>query len=72
MKHYSYNTWKTNPSIDSYVETVSESDILKEHLSWWKEKMIIKFGKGYFEANFTERDCIEDWVVVNWAWEEQR
>jgi hypothetical protein len=69
MKHYSYNTWRTHPSVDSYVQTVSEADILNEHLSWWKERMIIKFGKEHFEANFTERDCIDDWVVVNWAWE---
>ena len=69
MKHYSYNTWKTHPSIDSYVKTVSEIDILKEHLGWWKERMIKKFGKEHFEANFSEKDCIEDWTVVNWAWE---
>jgi hypothetical protein len=69
MKHYSYNTWKTNPSIDSYVETLSEADILKDHWEWWKERMILKYGKERFEANYSEKDCIEDWTVVNWAWE---
>jgi hypothetical protein len=31
--------------------------------------MIAKFGKEHFEANYTDQDCIEDWIVVNWAWE---
>ena len=69
MKHYSYNTWKTDPSVDSYVATLSEVDILREHWGWWKEKMILKYGKEHFEANYSEKDCIDDWMVVNWAWE---
>jgi hypothetical protein len=31
--------------------------------------MIAKFGQEDFEANYSEKDCIDDWVVVNWAWE---
>lgn len=69
MKHYSYNTWKTDPSIDPYVKTLSEADILKEHWDWWKERMTLKYGKEQFEANYSENDCIEDWAIIHWAWE---
>jgi hypothetical protein len=69
MKYYSYDTWKTDPSVDPYVETLSEDEILKEHWDWWKERMILKYGEERFKANYSEKDCIEDWAVVNWAWE---
>ena len=68
MKYYSYNTWITQPS-DSFVVTLSEEEIIKEYWDYWQERMIAKFGKEHFETNFSEKDCIEDWVVVNWAWE---
>lgn len=68
MKYYSYNTWITQPS-DSCVITLSEEEILKEYYDYWQERMIAKFGKEHFEANYSEKDCIEEWVVVNWAWE---
>lgn len=69
MKYYSYDTYKRDPSKDSYVVTLSEEEILKEYWNYWQERMIAKFGKEHFEANYSEKDCIEDWVVVNWAWE---
>jgi hypothetical protein len=70
MKYYSYNTWRTHPSEDAYVRTLSEEEIVKEYWNYWQERMIAKFGKEHFEANYSEKDCIDDWVVVNWAWEE--
>ena len=69
MKYYSYNTWRTHPTEDGYIRTLSEKDIIKEYWDYWQERMIAKFGKEHFEANYSEKDCIDDWVVVNWAWE---
>lgn len=69
MKYYSYDTWKTDPRIDSYVVTFSEEQIIKMFYPYWKEQMIKKFGEERFEKEFTEKDCIEDWMVINWAWE---
>jgi hypothetical protein len=31
--------------------------------------MYQKYGKEYVDANFTSKDCIEDFIVVNWAYE---
>jgi hypothetical protein len=71
MKYYSYNTYdfKEDGSINDFVVTLSEADVLKVYWDYWQERMIYKYGKEHFEANFSEKDCIEDWVVVNWAWE---
>lgn len=71
MKYYCYDTYsfKVNGDIDPYVIEYSETEILNMFWDYWKEKMIKKFGKEHFEANYSEKDCIEDWIVVNWAWE---
>ena len=70
MKYYSYNTVsfrKDGSVINEYVETLSEAEILKIYWDWWKEEGIKRWGKEHFEANYSEKDCIKDWVVVNWA-----
>lgn len=67
MKYYSYNYYDPDPS-KQVVKTLSEEEILKEYWDWWKAEGIKRWGKEHFEATFSEKDCIEDWVVVNWAW----
>lgn len=72
MKYYSYNkySYDVHGNIDPCVAILSEEEIVKEYWDYWQERMIAKFGKEHFEANYSEKDCIDDWVVVNWAWEE--
>jgi len=43
---------------------MSEEDILAEYFDWWSSQMR-KAGKD--ESLVTERNCIEDWIVVHWA-----
>jgi hypothetical protein len=69
MKYYCFNTWKTDPSVDSYVEVVSEEEILAEYYDRWYERMCAKFGKEVVDRDYCKDDCIDDWVIVNWAWE---
>lgn len=38
-------------------------------MKYWYNKMCQKFGKEHVDANYTKQDCIDDWVVVHWAWE---
>lgn len=68
MKHYSYNEYTPDPT-KQVVVTLSEQEILDRYWNRWKELMIKKFGKDCFEKNYTKQDCIDDWVVINWAWE---
>jgi hypothetical protein len=47
------------------VEIYSEKQILSSYFPYWTE-MMVKSGKGDF---VNDKDCIGDWIVVNWATE---
>ena len=68
MRYFSYNTFKTDPSIDSYVETVSEEEIRKDYYPWWYEKMCKKYGKEHVDETYSFEHCLDDWCTVHWAW----
>lgn len=51
------------------VETMSEDDIRKEYYPYWYGKMCEKFGQEHVDATYSFEECLEDWVVVHWAWE---
>lgn len=55
--------------IDSEVTEITDEGILFEYWYYWAKKMEDTFGDGHPETN-TE-NCIQDWVVVNWAWEKK-
>jgi hypothetical protein len=45
------------------TEIYSEKQILASYFPYWTE-MMVKAGKGDF---VNDKDCIDDWIVVNWA-----
>lgn len=49
---------------DSKVVVLSEEEILRDYWPYWSEKMK---SKGF--TDLTKEDCLDDWIVVNWAWE---
>ena len=66
MKYYSI----AYPDGDNdVVETLSEAEILSEYWDYWYELMCKKYGKDEVDANYSKQDCIDDWVIVHWAWE---
>lgn len=65
MKYYSYYEYEPNRP---YIVTKSEEDIRKEYWSYWYDKMCMKYEQAYVDENYSLNDCIEDWVVVHWAW----
>jgi hypothetical protein len=67
MKYYRYHC-PSNLGLD-VTRTLSEEQILCEYGLFWFDKMYQKYGKEYVDANFTSKDCIDDFVVVNWAYE---
>ncbi len=73
MKRYSYNEYNSeSPRADAsggYIVTVTEKEVLQQFWPYWYQMMCLKFGKEYVDKTFTEQDCINDWVVSNWAWE---
>lgn len=73
MKYWSYNEYDpTSPFADDsggYVVTLSEKEILAQYWDYWYGKMCEKFGVEHVNENYSIHDCIDDWVIVNWAWE---
>jgi len=68
MRYYSYNEYVEDPDANSVV-TVSEEDIRRDYWPFWYGKMCKKYGKEHVDANYSFEECLEDWIVVNWAWE---
>lgn len=52
---------------EAIVEVLSDTDILLQFKPHWYSKMCEKFGKDHVDANYSDEDCIMDWVVVHWA-----
>lgn len=68
MRYFSYNEYTEDPN-ENPVKTVSEEDIRRDYYPYWYERMCKKYGEEYVDAYFSFPDCLEDWIVVNWAWE---
>lgn len=67
MRYYSYNELGDND--ENIVVTMSEEEIKKTYYPYWYERMCKKFGKEHVDQNYSFNECLEDWIVVNWAWE---
>lgn len=67
MRYYSYNEMKDNG--DNEVITVSEEWIRKTYYPYWLSKMKSKFGEEKVEESYNFYNALDDWIVVNWAWE---
>jgi len=55
-----------NEQDEEFPVEVSRETIIKEYWPFWEKRMIDKFGVGH--ELITEDNCIDDWVVVHWAW----
>jgi hypothetical protein len=64
VKKYSYVEYGTPHKI-----TITEQEILNSKwATHWKNNMIKRFGEGH--EFITDEECIDEFCVVNWAWEE--
>lgn len=69
MRYYSYNELSDND--EEVVITLSEEDIKTLYYRYWYTRMCTKFGKEYVDENYSFEDCLEDWIIVHWAWESE-
>lgn len=67
MRYFSYNSLSDDGQ--ETVITVSEEDIRDTYYPYWYYRMCRKLGKQYVDENYCIDDCIEDFVIINWAWE---
>lgn len=56
-------TWRYQDPDGTY--DITDAEILAAYFPYWSEQMR-KAGKDEF---ISEARCIEDWVVVHWAWD---
>jgi hypothetical protein len=70
-KIYCYNEpiFQGGALIGNDVIEKTEQQILDEYWGLWNVRMVAKFGESH--ELITKENCIEDWVVVNWAWEKK-
>lgn len=65
MRHWKYLELPDKEG-DPAVEIIkTDEEILDEYWNYWCSQMI-RVRKS---PMMTEENCIEDYVVVNWAWE---
>ena len=72
MRYFCYN----EPVFDDYGEvtgnvvvTLSEQEVVDTYWPWWYSEMCKKYGKEHVDATYSKEECIDDWIVINWAWE---
>jgi hypothetical protein len=64
MRVFKYNEFE-----DTEARLITEQEIRVEYWPYWYERMCKKFGKQEVDEKFTWEDCLNDWVITNWAWE---
>ncbi len=67
MRIFQYDEYDPDHPDGGYTATVSEEDIRKSYYPYWYGKMVEKFGKSIVDYGYSFEDCVQDWVVVNWA-----
>jgi hypothetical protein len=63
MRHYKWNEMGADGG--NIVCEATDAEILKMYYPYWCEQMR-KVGR---ENLISEEACLEDFIVVNWAWE---
>lgn len=71
MKYYTY-VILDDDNISAMYVTKSEKEILEEYWEYWYNRMCHKFGKEVVDTTYSSVECIEDWVISNWAWESEQ
>lgn len=67
MRYFSYHEYVTDES--AIIVTKSEDEVRKEYWPHWFDKMCDKFGYEHVTEIYSFEDCLDDWIVVNYAWE---
>ena len=66
MRLWQYNDIADNVTFTPITRCVDDDEILEMYWEYWSERMKLR---GYTEKEITKESCIDEWVVVNWAWE---
>jgi hypothetical protein len=64
MKYYTYIECD---ELGDHEITLSEEEIINSYFELWSNKMK-KIGKA---DQISHENCIDDWVVMHWAWDKE-
>ena len=67
MRYFSCAEYGLN--VDGDILTMSEEEIRETYYPYWYERMCAKFGKDHVDQTYSFEDCLDDWIITNWAWE---
>ena len=65
-KRYRFDEYRGD-GVPAGIVIKTGEEILEEYWPFWKEQMVNNFGEN--DARITFHNCIDDFCVVNWAWE---
>ena len=65
MKTYLY--WEYREPYPDHPTEMTEDSIYNTHWDFFYAQMNKRFGPDFYLT--TKEGCIEDWVIMNWAWE---
>ena len=68
MRYFTYVEPNENDEPTYY--TYSEEDVILEYWSYWYDRMCEKYDKSYVDENYLYKDCIDDWIALHGAWEQ--
>lgn len=74
MRYYSYNEAVFDNDgnlVGNEVITMSEEEIRTTYFPYWQQQMNKKFGEDCVKTRYGFEDCLNDWIVVNWAWKSE-
>lgn len=68
-KIYCYNEpiFQGGALIGNDIVEITEEGIIDLYWKFWSGKMVKKYGEGH--ELITKENCIDDFLMVNWAWE---
>jgi len=67
VRRFAYNDITGEPDAPGHeTVVVTEDDILRDYWPYWTTQMLKRGGRSPL---MTVANCIDDFLVVNWAWE---
>lgn len=67
MRYYTWVEPKSGDDPSPVYVTWSEEEIREKYYPYWYGRMCEKFGKDEVDDLYTFEDCLDDFVVTNWA-----
>ena len=72
MRYYSFNELVLDENgniVDDKAITVSEEEIRRTYFPYWRQRKSKRTGEPCPDSDSEFEDCLDYWIVANWAWE---